>query len=90
VRLPSVLQVGPVATRRILDRAELRKSDEKSTTALHRKPSAPSLYLKDQFENADVATEGNKAVYEIRTDSGLEAGFLDEKDARMYSQRRIR
>jgi hypothetical protein len=35
--------------------------------------------LKDQFENVDVVYEGNKAVYEIRTDSGLEAGFLDEE-----------
>lgn len=34
--------------------------------------------LKDQFENVDVVYEGNSAAYEIRNDSGLEAGLLDE------------
>jgi hypothetical protein len=34
--------------------------------------------LKDMFQNVEVVYEGNKATYEIRNDSGLEAGVLDD------------
>ena len=35
--------------------------------------------LKEQFQNVEAVYEGNRAIYEIQTDAGLETGVLDDE-----------